>query len=81
LLEDRRAAEDGLASSFPLRRGFFLDLADQLGDLFLLLLQRELLPAGQGREGHRLARRETVALTLLSPATRRGLGQRRKKRL
>ena len=33
LLEDRRAAEDGLANSFALRRGFFLDLADEIGDL------------------------------------------------
>jgi len=66
LLEDRRAAEDGLASSFPLRHGFFLDLADQLGDFFLLLLQREPLPARQRREGHRLAGREAVPSILLT---------------
>jgi hypothetical protein len=32
LPEDRSATEDRQAGGFPLRRGFFFDLADELGD-------------------------------------------------
>ena len=61
-------AEDGLTSGLPLRRGLFLDLADETGDLLLLLLRGKDAPTRQGREGHRLAGREAVSFILLATA-------------
>src|SRR3954468_23133186 len=68
LFENRCAAEDGFSRRRPLRRGFLLDLTDEVRDLLFLVLRREVLPAWQRRESHRLRRREAVPLVLLSSA-------------
>ena len=69
LFEDLCAAEDGFSCRLALCGGFLFDLADELGDVLLLVFRREVLPARQRREGHSLRGREAVPLVLLSAAT------------